>query len=142
MKSGLKNMIWDKLRYFKRSEAWGNPDKINGFLLILLDEIRHRASVINPDAYIVIHCGYELTGHTENSQHYKGSAADFHIVGLSLFKAYVLIVETIKDIQVSDKVGLGVYLGWNSPGFHLDVRGSKARWSIRNGEEMAIEKAF
>ena len=135
-------MIWDKLRYFKRSEAWGNPDKINGFLLILFDEIRHRASAINPDAYIVIHCGYELTGHSENSQHYIGNAADFHIVGLSFFTAYVLIVETLKDLQVSDKIGLGANPDWNSPGFHLDVRGKKARWSIVDGIETGIESAF
>ena len=135
-------MIWDKLRYFVKAEEWGDPDKINGFLLILLDEIRHRASLINPDAYIIIHCGYELTGHSDNSQHYIGNAADFHFVGISLFRAYVLIVETIKELQVNDKVGLGVYPDWNSPGFHLDIRRKKSRWSLINNMQQKIETAF
>lgn len=135
-------MIWDKLRYFKKSEPWGDPGKMNGFLLLILDEIRHRAGLINSDAYIIIHCGYETKGHSEKSQHYKGNAADFHFIGISLMQAYVLIVETLKDLQVLNLIGLGVYPDWNSPGFHLDNRGSKAGWCRIKGKYLSIEKAF
>ena len=130
-------MVWNQLRYFCTDEKWGNHKKINGALLLILDELRHEIG--HPFA---IHCAYDTKGHSKNSQHYTGNAIDFHIVGLDLFTAYIKIVEVLKELQVNNRVGLGVYPDWNSPGFHIDLRGTKARWSRNKGDYVAIENAF
>lgn len=53
-------MIWNKLKNFKKTENWGNPDKMNGSLLLLLDEITSRvkkaATEEEEAASCVIHC--------------------------------------------------------------------------------------
>jgi len=125
--------IWNKLKHFKPSENWGNPEKINGLLLLLLDEITDRVKKAAKEeeeaAICVIHCAYDKRGHAANSQHYKGNAVDFSIRGgFSAKKSHQIILQTLKDWQLEDKVGLGVYPDWFNQGFHLDVRGEKARW--------------
>lgn len=118
-------MIWDYLRHFTPKEAWGDPSRMNGILLLLLDTIRSRWG----DAEFIIHCGFESGGHTKDSEHKRGSAVDFHIKSELSFPEQIKRMEMIlRDLQVYDKVGLGIYPDWNRPGFHLDVRGSFARW--------------
>ncbi len=117
-------MIWHKLQYFEKNENWGDPDKMSGLLLLLLDNIRRY--YVRP---FLIHCGYDESGHSTNSQHYLGNAVDFHIESGESFSTQIDKVVRILDwFQVSDRVGFGIYLDWNNPGFHLDVRGTKARW--------------
>jgi uncharacterized protein YcbK (DUF882 family) len=116
--------IWGKLNHFTPQENWGDPDKMNGALLLLLDKVREHF-----DCPVVIHCGYEESGHASNSQHYLGNAVDFHfITSMSIAEQYYALEEFLAAFQVSEHVGVGVYPQWNSPGFHLDVRGTKARW--------------
>jgi hypothetical protein len=115
---------------------------MNGLLLLLLDAVRDRWG----DAKFIIHCGFEADGHDKNSFHKTGSAADLHIDSALSFPNQIKRMETIlKDLQVFDRVGLGIYPDWNNPGFHLDVRGSYARWG-RIGETYvgyadAVERA-
>jgi len=117
-------MIWHKLQHFKPNENWGDPGKMNGLLLLLIDGIRHTY-----DRPFKIHCGYDESGHTTNSQHYLGNAIDFHIEGGEYYPTQIDKILKILDwYQVSDKVGLGIYPDWAHQGFHLDVRGTKARW--------------
>jgi uncharacterized protein YcbK (DUF882 family) len=126
--------VWSKLKHFNRWEAWGEPGKVNGLLLFLLDKIteevknyaRQKYKVVTP---CIIHCAYATGGHSPNSQHYKGNAADFHFKNIPAYEVYTIIQKALADYQVSDFVGLGVYPDWRIPGFHLDVRGYKARWS-------------
>ncbi|MBN1830274.1 MAG: DUF882 domain-containing protein [Deltaproteobacteria bacterium] len=129
--------IWNTLRHFKRTERWGDPDMMNGLLLLLLDEIRNRI-----DASIIIHCGFSTTGHVKKSQHYAGNAADFHIINSRPFYQQVRHIEEIlAELQVDDCVGLGIYPDGNTPYFHLDVRGSQARWGYLYGAYCSYELA-
>lgn len=136
-------MIWDRLINFSRSEKWGDADKVNPMLLILMQELR--TVVGHP---FVIHNAYaDGTGHSDASQHYKGNAVDFHIEGLDYAVAVGLIVEALENITIcgipaSDLVGLGIYPHWNDKGFHLDVRGYHARWGRVNNEYVSFEEAL
>jgi len=118
-------MIWDYIKHCSPREQWGSADRMNGLLLLLLDAVRDRWG----DAAFVIHCGFEAGGHAKDSFHKTGAAVDFHISSAITFPEQIKRMDMIlKDLQVFDKVGLGIYPDWNNPGFHLDVRGSFARW--------------
>jgi len=130
-------MSFDNLRYFKETENWGDASKMNGALLMILDEIRHQL-----DKPIVIHCGYETSGHSEYSEHYDGNAVDFHVVGAELKSVAIRILDILQELQVDNRVGFGVYLDWNNKGFHLDLRGRKARWARIEGEYVNIKKSI
>jgi uncharacterized protein YcbK (DUF882 family) len=90
----------------------------------------------------MIHEGYATDGHSDKSQHYEGNAVDFHADNITLEEAYVKLCKILDLLQLTDRVGLGLYPDWNSPGFHLDLRGSRARWCYRDGIQLPIEKAF
>ena len=100
---------WSKVKHFKRTEAWGDPDKINPLLVYSLDALREftgRAIIIN-NAYRPDDPG---------STHENGDAADVVIVGLSVVDQF-LMAERTRLFS-----GIGVYPYWNRPGLHLDVR--------------------
>ena len=126
--------IWDKyIRHFSKTEKWGDWAKINGMLLYLLERIRERTK--KP---VIIHCAYETSGHSQNSMHYSGNAADFHISGMDLYFAYQMIMQILRDYQMHDHTGLGIYLDWHNQGFHLDLRAKKGRWGRIDGKYVAI----
>lgn len=127
--------IWKQLNHLKKTDKWGNPDKMDGFLLWLLDKIEGMSG-----KKAIIHCGYEEDGHANSSYHSrdgKGRAVDFHLEGLAtrkqIYTAWMIVDSILTDLQVADEVGLGVYLDWREGtlGFHIDTRGEKMRW-IRN----------
>ena len=121
--------IWDVIEGFSLNEKWGDPYKVNGLTLLLLSAVRKSIRYYDPNAYIVVHAGYATDGHTAKSQHYRGNAVDFHIVTeipYDIVVGYLLAI--FKELQVSDKIGFGIYPDWNSPGFHIDTRGELARW--------------
>lgn len=134
--------VWDNLRWFSRDEKWGDPDRMNPILLHLLDDLRDRIG-----SPFVIHCGYETSGHTKKSQHYYGNAVDFHVKGMSFLEAYLAIDNELEHIFIinqpaAELVGFGIYPDWNHPGFHLDVRGYRARWGRISGQYVALSEAL
>ena len=131
--------IWNQLRYFKISENWGSPFDIVGYALMSLDLIR---SFFEWNQRFIIHCAFEKEGHSPTGYHPKGLAFDFHIENMGLKEAYDRLVEILENLQLTDVVGIGVYLDWNNPGFHIDFRGKKARWCRIDGKYLEIEKAF
>jgi len=117
-------MIWKRLEHFTPLEKWGEPNKMSGLLLLLMDAIADEMG-----HHVIVHCGYELGGHSKNGQHDDGTAADFHFKEAGPYFNQICELERIlEDLQVADRVGLGIYPDWNNPGFHLDVRGARARW--------------
>ena len=110
---------------FSPSERWGNPKKVNGLLLLLLFAIRMLSK-----QFVGINCAWESAGHASNGQHPKGNAVDWHFSGSDIpFYNQIELLETIlKKLQVWDRIGIGIYPAWNTPGFHLDVRGEHAEW--------------
>jgi hypothetical protein len=118
-------MSWGYIKHFSPRESWGAPDRMNGLLILLLDAVRD----LWGDAQFDIHCGFEAGGHAKDSYHKTGAAVDYHIESSLPFLKQIERLEAIlKELQVFDKVGLGIYPDWNNPGFHLDVRGSFSRW--------------
>ncbi len=137
--------VWGKVKHFHPGENWGDKNKVNGLLILLLDKITDRVKdycwkhykKISP---CVIHCAYETSGHSPNSQHYIGNAADFHFENIPASEAYRIITEVLREFQAEGFVGLGVYPDWHKPGFHLDVRGYKARWSRIIGKYRPVKQ--
>lgn len=127
--------IFDRLIYFKRTEHWGDPARMNGALLILLDAVR--GIVGFP---FVIHSAYRAGA--GQGEHGYGNAVDFHIEGLEPYMAYLKLIEALAELQALEFVGLGVYPQWNNPGFHLDGRGRKARWGQLAGKYCGIDEAL
>lgn len=118
--------IWDKVKYFKPNENWGDPNKISWALLFVLDTIREQ---LPSGCSIHINCGYEQGGHASKSYHSregKGGAVDFVVKGLPLHIAFEIITKLLKDMNII--YGLGVYPNWNTAGFHLDIRDSSVYW--------------
>lgn len=117
-------MLWKYIKHFTPGENWGDPSRVNGLLVLVLDAIRDQWG-----APFIIHCAYDLSGHTTKSYHYLGDAVDFHIDDGEPFALQIAVMQRdLQDLQVADRCGLGIYPDWNHPGFHLDVRGSGARW--------------
>jgi uncharacterized protein YcbK (DUF882 family) len=135
-------MIWKNLKYFTEKEKWGDSSKMNPALLLLLDKLRHKI-----DKPFVIHCGYEKSGHSTASRHYSGDAVDFHIADVPFIESIDKLLKALHEIDFMGDVcavyvGLGIYPNWNTPGFHLDLRGYSARWGRLGNEYVAFEKAY
>lgn len=130
-------MIWKHIKHFTPHENWGDHTKVNGLLLLLMDAIRHLWGM-----RFVIHCACDLSGHSTKSYHYTGDANDFHIKDVVPFYFQTEQMErTLEDLQVADRVGLGIYPDWHNPGFHLDVRGVRARWGRIGDKYVGFEEA-
>ena len=115
------NTIFDYARHFTTKEEWGDYSKMDGQLILILQAIREITGMS-----IILHCGYEKRA---TGFHPKGKAVDFHFISQTPFKEEILELErALKILQVENVVGLGIYTKWNSPGFHLDTRGTGARW--------------
>ena len=135
--------IWDYVKGFSPKEKWGKPEKMNGLLLLLLPVIRLEFLKEDANCHFIVHCGFEEDGHAPKSQHYLGNAVDFHIETILPYARQIeKMLDVLDRLQVSNYVGLGIYPTWNNPGFHLDVRGSLARWGFINGKEESFKKAL
>lgn len=95
---------------FRRRENWGIPNKLAKELIRGIVQLRAHAN-----APVNIHCAYAQAGHSPNSMHYQGLAADLDIKGLSV----VEMVGLASEIGFS---GIGAYPYWNTPGIHIDCR--------------------
>ena len=84
---------------------------------------------------IIIHCTYQDGGHSKYSQHYKkpSSAVDFHIeTKMPFIQQIKIVLAMIENLDFENITGLGIYPDWKHKGFHLDFRGSAARWGAMN----------
>tara|TARA_Y100000310_G_C20635866_1_gene791119 strand:- start:358 stop:777 length:420 start_codon:yes stop_codon:yes gene_type:complete len=123
---------WSVIKYFSVAEAWGDPHKMDIDLILALDKLREAA-----DKPIIIHGGYAESGHSENSYHYRGMAADLHIEGYSLLDQFLLAERQ----GVFGGIGVYPFPEWNNPGLHLDVRKSyqkPVRWARIDGKYVGL----
>jgi len=108
---------WEDLKYFKKDskiDKWGNPDKMDPFLLLYLDEFRE--AIGTP---LIVTSGYRAG---DPAQHGLGRAVDVVAPEFKgpLFDLY-LIAERFNF------GGIGVYRDWlydgkRIGGLHLDTR--------------------
>jgi hypothetical protein len=134
---------WTRVKFFSPDEKWGDSGRMDEELIFILDRIR--GLFMLP---IVIHEGWAprgTGGHVPGSYHYIGKAADFHIEGIRFRDAIDLMLHYVGPMPgglgVSRQIGLGIYPHWATPGFHLDTRGSYARWGyvVRGGAKVEVE---
>lgn len=99
---------WSQIKYFTPKERWGNPSMMNEKFVKKLDAFR--AFVNHP---IFITEGYAINGHSPNSYHYKGMAADCKFINKDLkFHVWAALHSPFG--------GVGIYT-WG-PFLHLDDR--------------------
>lgn len=110
---------WSIVKHFSSDEKWGDVTKIHPKLILSLDRMRDYAKVP-----FVIHCAYELSGHSPKSYHKYGMAVDGHFKGLDLLDQFFIADRFFGD------AGIGVYGSdvWKKPGIHVDIRCWIARW--------------
>ena len=116
----MKNEDWSRLNHFSIDEktpwytpAWGDPSKMNLYLLLQLDAMREYVG-----SPFRIHCGYEITGHAPNSYHNRdglGRAVDFSCEGVDVDELFITALRF-------DFTSIGKYRYWSRPGLHVDVR--------------------
>lgn len=115
--------------YFSAREKWGDIDRIQWYHVHQLWSIRMALKEFGHDWPIIIHCCYEMSGHSQNSYHYKGLATDFHFkTDEDLKIQYWALQEALLILNLEKFCGLGLYPDWNNPGFHFDSRGYRIRW--------------
>lgn len=125
--------VFKFIKGFSRTEKNMNwPSKLDVKLLVVMHFLRMFIRAIDPSATISIHATVAEGGHSKStSQHYlpRACAMDFHINTVISYKDLIdRILLFLEFFGFADRVGFGIYPDWNSPGFHLDTRGSMARW--------------
>jgi len=117
-------MSFPPLKYFKASEFPKDPSRVADALLHKLDAVRDLAGLP-----IHIHVAWDNDGHSPNSYHYRGMAADLH---------FASGLDHSRELEILETVGfggIGFYPEWRPrPGFHVDIRaGNLVRWTRIKG---------
>jgi len=112
-------------KHFSRSEfackCGCGGDTVDHALIEVLEDVRGYFN-----APIVINSGYRCVNHnaaiggSPASQHTKGKAADFRVIGV----AEEEVVSYLESIHPNE-YGVGIYQGR----LHIDVRKERARWT-------------
>lgn len=124
---------WTRVKNFERKEWRMKPDLVSSELIYLVDDLTTYLKEKNSHQPVcIIHVAYENTGHSEDSEHYRGLAVDLHFNGLTLIEQY-LAAERFPF------TGIGVYPYWNQLGLHLDVRELKTPYGARWGKSKEDE---
>lgn len=127
---------WNSLRFFKRSEAWGEPDRMSFELLKELELFRKTLM-----QRIVVSCGTQGM-HQKESLHYEGRAVDIVFPDRLLHTPDTdnsLFDYALKAMRLGF-TGIGIYPEWRSDekkvgGLHLEVssQGSPRKFWIGVG---------
>lgn len=102
---------WKRVKFFSPKENWGNWRKVHRDLILAIDSFRAFVG-----RKVVIHCAFELQGHTDGSFHGKGLAADLHVEDMHVLDMFFAAT------RFDEFGGIGVYPFWNNPGLHVDIR--------------------
>ena len=136
----MRDEDWQLVKHFKAHEFSPNPYMMEQTIVFLIDTIR---DLFNSPIHITS-AWSPGTGHSATSQHYVGKAVDFWIKDIPFRDAVDLmegfIASPPRGIGVAGRIGLGIYPHWVQPGFHLDSRGTFARWGVvkRKGKQIYV----
>jgi len=129
----MQDEDWAKVKHFTPKEPWGNWRKVQKKLIFGVDALREFAG-----KKFVIHNAYDQSGHSDGSYHYEGKALDGHFEGMHILDQFIVAM------RFDQFNGIGVYLDWDHPGLHLDMRPFSARlmtnslWLRKNGKYIAL----
>lgn len=131
-----KSKIWNFINHFSMFENWGNPNKISGILLLVINAVRDILGL----PIRLSSPAWSDHGHASNSYHYKGMALDGYITR-SVFTVFEILDNFIKALEDKLQIhnyALGYYPWWNDKkcvGIHFDVREKQVFWiSPKQGE--------
>ncbi len=116
--------LWLAFPDFSPSEfADPHGDKDSGYnmLFTFMKSLQKLRTALGAPIIIHHNGGFASQGHADNSTHYRGVAADFHVIGMELSTVALVIAKL-------GFTGIGAYPFWNSPGFHVDVASREAIW--------------
>jgi len=119
-------MKWKLLSYFYPNEAWGDPEKMDFMLLVLLDKFR--GSLPN-GCKVKIHRGY--SDKNPKSLHYLAKAVDFRVIGCGFVEAEYHLRNYLIRNNLMKEVEYGIYPDWIDPGFHLGIQKDGGTWCGR-----------
>lgn len=113
--------FWSELRHFKKTENWGDADKMHPGFVQELD--RFREFLGSP---IVVSCGTQ--GVHDGSTHSAGLAADLLFPKIPLEKLFDVCLDAMRF----KFTGIGIYNDWKLGekvlgGLHLDLRETSMR---------------
>ena len=111
--------FWNNVKYFTPEEV--GAEDMSPALMFKIDIFRGQIG-----HSVIVHCGYETSGHSENSYHYKKMALDFHVKGHTDYK------EQFRKLMDLKFGGIGWYPEWNNPGWHIDIRSDFLLWKQVN----------
>jgi len=113
---------------FESKDGAPMPKEVKDNIKLLAKELEKIRAAFNLP--LKINSGYRSPKHNKSiggasdSQHMKGTAADFTIPGRTPKQIAIVIEGLIKDGKIKEG-GLGIYNNW----IHYDIRGKKARWN-------------
>lgn len=113
---------------FESKDGAPMPKEVKDNIKLLAKELEKIRAAFNLP--LKINSGYRSPKHNKSiggasdSQHMKGTAADFTIPGRTPKQIAIVIEGLIKDGKIKEG-GLGTYNNW----IHYDIRGKKARWN-------------
>jgi len=120
-----KNFNWSE---FQSKDGAPMPTDVKANIRRLVENLEVIRAALNSP--IKITSGYRSPGHNasipgsaKDSQHVKGTAADFSSPGYTPAQIGAVIEQLIAAGKISQG-GLGIYPTW----VHYDIRGKKARW--------------
>src|SRR5574343_85090 len=107
----MKQEDWKKLKYMTIKDNWGDPSKMSRALVYNLENLR-----VYCGKPCVLTCpAYSNSGHSTNSQHGLGNAADLKILHSTLLEMYILA-------ERFNFTGIGLYPNNGNPFIHVDMR--------------------
>lgn len=110
--------LWKSLQFFSRHENWGDPEKMDADFVQQLDHFRG----IIGKPFVLTCAAFATHGHSENSYHYKGRAADGRFVDSDTHEA-LSIKEHILIALRAPFGGVGIYTHSSlGPFLHFDNR--------------------
>ena len=120
-----KNFTFEE---FESKDGAPMPKEVKDNIRLLAKELEKIRAAFNLP--VKINSGYRSPEHNKriggasDSQHMKGTAADFTIPGRTPKQIGIVLEGLIKDGKIKQG-GLGIYANW----VHYDIRGTKARWN-------------
>jgi hypothetical protein len=113
---------WERVKHFKMTDAWGDPNKISKDLVTELESYRE---FIGKPMLVTSGCG---GAHLDGSQHYEGLAVDLVFPGAKPADLLDAIIAALRF----KFTGIGIYPYWKCKGervggMHLDVRAAQTK---------------
>jgi len=131
--------------YFSAAEQWGDIEALEWVTVWALYRLRVTMVAAGHDWPIVVH---DATGpgHSPTGYHPRGLAVDFHFggeaAGMRIADQADILEAALAALRLDRFTGLGVYPDWHRPGFHLDLRGRRARWGRLGHRYVAWDEAI